>query len=160
MNFANAFDAVKNGGGKPPVGLAGFDEAETPKPLPAGIYVAKIVLGKLVFTKKGDDAYRMNFEVTDGEHRGRRISRTLAFTEKAIGYAKRDLAAFGLTTSQKLLESFPPVGREVYVKLVVALQRGDDGSEFNDVKRIEVLRWGDSPAAPFLIDPDKQGASP
>ena len=158
MSFSSAFDAAPNEPNRKS-GLGSFDAVEAAaafKPLPAGIYTARIVSGSLCQTKKGDDAYRMTFEVSEGELRARRVSRTWTFSEKAIGYAKRDLAAFGLTTSQKLLEVFPPIGREVYVKLTVAMQRGDDGkSEFNDVKRIDILRIDETPAAPFLIDPDK-----
>lgn len=158
MSFSDAFDAAPNGAARKS-GLTGFDDvtaAAAYSPLPAGIYPnCRIVSGSLVQTKKGDDAYKMVFEVSEGEHRGRRVSRTWTFSQKAIAYAKRDLAAFGLTTSKQLLSPFPPTGREVYVKLTVALQRGDDGSEFNDVKRIDVVRSEDSPAAAFLIDPDK-----
>lgn len=167
LNYAGAFDSAPagngsngNGGGrKPPSGLDGFDDAEpAPEwaPLPAGMYTARVVSGTVSRTKKGDDCYRMVFEVTDGEQRGRRVSRTWVFSERAVTYAKRDLAAFGLTTTKQLLEPFPPTGREVYVRLAVALQRGDNGSEFNDVKRIDVLRTEDSPAKPFLIDPDAE----
>jgi hypothetical protein len=103
----------------------------------------------------------MTFEVSEGEQRTRRVSRTWVFSEKAVAYAKRDLAAFGLANSKQLLSPFPPIGREVYVKLIVALQRGDDGREFNDVKRIDILRSEDSPAAGFLIDPDQsEGGKP
>ena len=102
----------------------------------------------------------MVFEVTGGELRGRRVSRTWVFSEKALGYAKRDLAPLGLTTSKQLLEPFPPVGREIHVRLTVALQRGDDGSAFNDVKRIDVLRTEDAPGKEFLIDPTAEGGKP
>ena len=89
----------------------GFDDAAPApewEPLPPGIYTARIVSGTLAQTKKGDDAYRMVFEVSEGEQRTRRVSRTWTFTRKALAYAKRDLATFGLTTSQKLLELFRP----------------------------------------------------
>jgi hypothetical protein len=162
VNYSNAFDTTNPGpAGKPASGLDAFDTTEAAAawtPVPPGLYVARIVSGGLTRTKKGDDAYRMAFEITEGEQRGRRISRTWTFTTKALTYAKRDLAAFGLTTMQQLLEPFPPAGREVYVRLVVALQRMDDGSESNDVKRIDVVRTADAPTKPFLIDPDAGAA--
>jgi hypothetical protein len=44
------------------------------------------------------------------------------------------------------------------VRLVVALQRGDDGIERNDLKRIELVRVQESPAAAFLLpDPSEGG---
>jgi hypothetical protein len=43
------------------------------------------------------------------------------------------------------------------VRLVVALQRGNDGIERNDVKRIELV-WADvSPAAAFMLPPGEGG---
>ena len=68
-----------------------------------------------------------------------------------------DLAPFGLTTSAKLLCQFPEAGREYLVRLVVALQRGDDGIERNDLKRIDVLSVTDSPAAAFMLDRQSEG---
>lgn len=76
------------------------------------------------------------------------------FTERAVAYAKRDLAVLGLTTGKQLLEPFPAMGREVYCRLFVASQRGDNGTEFNDVKKIDAVRTVDSAAKPYLIDPD------
>lgn len=160
MNFTNAFDNTGPGNGKPSSGLDAFDATDAAperKLIPAGMYPARIVSGSFTQTTKGKDGYRIVFEVTEGEQRGNRVSRTWVFTEKAVAYAKRDLAAFGLTDSRKLLEPFPPAGREVYVRLAVAVQRGDDGSEFNDVKKIDVVRTEDSPAKDFLIDPSAAG---
>jgi len=166
MSFSDAFDSAGNNTGnrKPGSGLAGFDSvaaAEEYKPLPAGIYTARIVSGTFTQTKAGADAYKIAFEIDEGEHRRRRLFRIWTFSEKAIAYTKRDLAAFGLTTSQALLAAYPPMGREYFVRLTVALQRGDDGREFNDVKRIDVLRSEESPAAKFLIDPaTPEGGTP
>ena len=69
------------------------------------------------------------------------------------------VAPFGLTTSAKLLSPFPEPGREYHVRLVVALQRGDDGVERNDVKRIDVLRVDESPAAAFILPPPGEGGA-
>ena len=44
--------------------------------------------------------------------------------------------------------------KEYHVRLTVAVQRGNDGREFNDIKRIEILRIVDSPAAGFEL-PDE-----
>lgn len=101
----------------------------------------------------------LRFEVTEGEHAGKTVIRTWTFGPKAITYTKRDLAPFGLTTSAKLLSPFPEPGREYTVRLVVALQRGDDGIERNDAKKIELLRVEESPAAAFLLPPQGEGGT-
>jgi len=79
------------------------------------------------------------------------------FSQKAIGYTKRDLAPFGLTTTAQLLSPSPEPGREYLVRLVVALQKGDDGIERNDIKRIDVMTVTDSPAAAYTLPPDGEG---
>lgn len=137
--------------------LEAFDRTEAApeyRPLPAGIYPVRVVSGSFQQTKKGADAYRVVFEVTEGEHARRRVSRTWVFSEKAVPYAKRDLSTLGLTTGMQLLEPWPPMTCEIHCRLIVALQRGDNGSEFNDVKKIDSVRTVDSAAKPFLIDPD------
>src|SRR5207248_2208729 len=114
---------------KPPSGLDAFDNAEPApdfQPLPAGVFPAKIVSGSLTQTKKGADCYRMTFEVVEGEQRGRRVTRTWVFSERAVAYAKRDLKEFGLLNSNHLLEPFPPPGVEIFCRLIIALQRGDN----------------------------------
>jgi hypothetical protein len=158
MDFTNAFP---NSNGKPAGGIDAFDKAEpAPEfaPIPPGIYSARIVRGEFCSTKKGDDAYRIRFEILEGEHASKTVPRIWTFGPKALPYSKRDLAPFGLTTSAKLLSPFPEAGREYFVRLVVALQKGDDGIERNDVKKIDNLRVTESPAAGFLLpDPDEGG---
>lgn len=158
MDYTNAFTGTN---GKPTAGIDGFDAAQAAPeftPIPPGIYSARVVRGEFTTTKAGADAYRLKFEVTEGEQKGKSVVRTWTFGEKALPYTKRDLAPFGLNTSAQLLSPFPPVGREYLVRLVVALQRGDDSIERNDIKKIDVLRVVESPAAAFLLpNPDEGG---
>lgn len=161
MDFTNAFDGT-NGNGKPSGGggIDAFDAAEPApefSPVPPGIYSGRVLRGEYVTTKAGADAYRLRFEIVEGAHAGKTVIRTWTFSPKAIGYTKRDLAPFGLTTSAALLSPFPAAGREYFVRLVVAMQRGDDGIERNDVKRIDLIRIDESPAAGFMLPPPDEG---
>ncbi len=152
--------ALPSTNGKPAGGIDAFDAAEAAPeytPLPPGIYTARVLRGECCSTKAGADAYRLRFEITEGEHARKTVLRTWTFSAKAMPYTKRDLAPFGLTTLTKLLSPFPPAGREYHVRLVVALQRGDDGIERNDLKRIELLRVDESPAARFLLPEGAEG---
>ena len=148
MNLNQIFNSNNAGG------LGRFDEtAPAPDfaPLPPGIYTARVLKGEYTTTRAGADAYRIRFEVTEGPHAGKTVIRTWTFSERALPYTKRDLALFGLTTSAKLLTPFPEPGRDYIVRLVVALQRGDDGTEWNDIKRVTLLSAGpptDPPAPP------------
>ena len=159
MDYTTAFNGA-NGNGKPPGGIDAFDGAEAApefSPIPPGIYTARVLRGEYCSTKAGADAYRLRFEITDGEHAKKTVIRIWTFGPKAVTYTKRDLAPFGLTTSAKLLSPFPEAGREYLVRLVVALQRGDDGIERNDIKRIDVGRIVESPAAAFMLPEQGEG---
>jgi hypothetical protein len=154
MDFTSAIQSV-NGGG-----ISAFDSTEpAPEyvPIPPGVYVGRVLRGEFCTTKSGNDGYRMRFEITEGPHAGRTVIRTWVFTTRSLPYAKRDLAVFGLTNSAKLLTPFPEAGREYLVRLVVALQRGDDGAEWNDIKRIELVRVNESPAARFILPGQSEG---
>jgi len=161
MNFNNVFgqDNPKSAGG----GLNAFDAVQPASeysPLPPGIYTARVLRGEYCSTKAGVDAYRIRFEVVDGPHAGKTVIRIWAFSERALPYAKRDLAPFGLTSSAKLLAPFPDPGRDYIVRLVVALQRGDDGIERNDVKKIDIIRVDESPVAAFMLPPRQSEGGP
>lgn len=160
MNFNDAIPkpaTAGNGGG-----IAHFDTAEAApefSPVPPNIYTARVLSGQYTATKAGADAYRVRFEISEGEQTGKTVVRTWTFSPKAIGYTKRDLAVFGLSTTAQLLSPFPAPGREILVRLVVALQRGDDGVERNDIKRIDVVQVKDSPAAAFLLPKKGEGGA-
>jgi hypothetical protein len=157
MNFNDALPQSKPSGG-----IHNFDAVE-PAPqmelIPGGVYIAVVVHGELVQTRSGNDGYRIKFKIIEGPHAGRFAFRTWSFSERALAYAKRDLAQFGLTSSAMLLAPFPPVGREYRVKLWIVLQRGDDGREFNDIKKLDVIRIDKSPIAEFIL-PTQAGGGP
>jgi hypothetical protein len=158
MDYTNA---IPSANGKPAGGIDGFDTAEAAPefaPLPPGIYSARVTRGEYCSTKAGADAYRLRFEITEGNEKGKTVIRTWTFGPKALPYTKRDLSPFGLTTSAKLLSPFPEPGREYHVRLVVALQIGDDKIVRNDIKRIDIVRVDESPAAAFKrTSPDGPG---
>jgi hypothetical protein len=157
MDFTSA---IPSNNGKNGEGIAAFDStAPAPEfsPIPPGVYAARVVRGEICSTKAGADAYRMWLEVTEGPYTGRTLVRTWTFGARALAYTKRDLSVFGLTSSTKLLSPFPEPGREYFVRLVVALQRGDDGTQWNDIKKIDVIRVNESPITQFLIGKTEGG---
>jgi len=151
MDFTTALPNNGKGNGG---GIDAFDTDEAAPefaPLPLGIYTARDLQGEYCNTNAGADAYRLRFERTEGPNAGKTTIRTWTFGPKALTYTKRVLAPFGLTTTAKLLSPFPEPGHEYLVRLVVALQKGDDGIERNDLKRIDLLRVEESPAAEFML---------
>ncbi len=168
MNFNEMLRATLNNQKIPPAagnggGIHNFDTAEAApefSPLPPGVYTARVLSGGFTTTRKGDDAFRMWFEITAGEQTGKTLVRTYTFGPNAIAYSKRDLADFGLTTTEQLLSPFPEPGKEYRVRLVVALKTGDDGREFNDIKRTEVLEVKATADAEFLLPPTQDEGGP
>jgi hypothetical protein len=141
-------------------GFANFDGAEAApeyKPVPAGVYVARVLSGEATTTRAGADVYLLKFEITEGAHVGRALPKWLHFSEKAIGFTKRDLIKLGINSETKLFLPFPEVGREYVVRLGVTLERGDDGTERNNVKQFDVLRVTDSPTSDFKLGGQSEG---
>lgn len=162
MDYSNALPPNKGGNGNGNGGgLGAFDSAEpAPEftPLPPGIYQARVQRGDYTSTKSGAEAFRLKFEITEGEHAGRTVQRTWTFSEKALPYTRRDLAAFGLTTKEQILSPFPPPGKEIRCRLVVAVQN-NNGTEFNDIKRTDNVTVTDSPLADLLLHDNSEGGT-
>jgi hypothetical protein len=111
--------------------------AEDFAPLPSGEYVARIVGAELFTSKtKGTAGYKLAFRVLEGEHQGRQFWHDIWLTPAALPMAKRDLLKLGVTALEQLERPLPP-GIRCRVKL--AFRRDDDGTEYNRVKRFEVI---------------------
>lgn len=127
-----------------------FDEVEAAddfRPLPKGAYVAVAVSGRLDKARTGTDGYTVEFRIVEGEYVGRRIWMTKYLTPAAMSYSKRDLAKLGIDSAAKLRGPFP--ADRFVCKLTVALRTGDDGTERNEIKHLELLRVQDLPVDPF-----------
>jgi len=97
--------------------------------------------------------------LVEGQQAGKTLVWIKTFGPKALTYSKRDLAQLGLTTQAQLLSPFPPGGKQYLCRLLVALQRGDDGIERNDIKKIDQLRIVDSPTAGFTLPEEDEGGT-
>ncbi len=124
--------------------------------LAAGEYVAVIERGDLFTARtKGTAGYKLTFRVIEGEHADRRFWHDIWLTPAALPLAKRDLAKIGIPALDQLARPLPE-GIVCCVKL--ALRRGDDGAEYNRVKRFDVLRIDAPEADPFAPSSDGQAA--
>ena len=135
-------------------GIDAFDTVEAAPEftvLPPGVYKARVLRGEYKTTKDGAEAYRILFEVVEGPYEGQIVGRTWTFGAKALPYTKRDLTKLGLSTKVQLLSPFPEFGHDYIVQLVVVRRCDDNGTEWNDVKRIEVIDIEETPAARYAI---------
>lgn len=125
--------------------------AEDFAPLPAGEYVAHIVGGELCTSKaRSTPGYTLAFKVLEGEYRGRRFWHDLWLTNAALPMTKRDLATIGVTTMEQLER---PLRSGIRCRVKLVLRRRDDGTEFNHVKRFEVVGIDDPEQDAFAPSP-------
>ncbi|MFO0809700.1 MAG: hypothetical protein U0746_13835 [Gemmataceae bacterium] len=90
-------------------------------------------------------------------HAGRKVWHDVWLTEAAVKLAKRDLAKLGITDPAQLEQPLP---EGIKVRLRVGMRRSDDGREFNDVSRFDVIAV-ESPEEPFALAlPDTTPAAP
>ena len=116
-------------------------------PLPASVYVARIISGELINSRqKGTPGYKLTFEVLEGEHRGRKFWADNWLTPAALPGTKRDLAKLGITSLEQLERPLP---QGIRCKVNLALRRNDDGSEYNSVKSFTVVGIDPPEAEPF-----------
>ncbi len=132
-------DILKQAGG-----LDGFhnqwnqtDAASDFEPLPPGEYVAHIVNGELEQSRRRNTpGYKLKFKVIEGEFIGRHFWLDIWLTPAALPMAKRDLGKLGVTDLEQLERPLP---RFIRCNVKLALRREDDGSEFNRVRKFDVL---------------------
>ena len=116
-------------------------------PLPAGEYVAKIIAGELMTSKRNETpSYHLAFKVIEGDFAGRRFWHDLWLTPAALPMTKRDLAKLGVASLDQLEKPLP---QGIRCKVKLALRRDDDGNEHNRVQLFTVIGIDAPEADPF-----------
>ncbi|MDV6031346.1 MAG: hypothetical protein F9B45_14845 [Phycisphaera sp. RhM] len=125
--------------------------------LPKGEYIADIVKGEPYESSSGHPAYKLTFEVSDGDFKGRRFWHDCYFSAKAEGRALRDLAKLGVPVTGTKAETFAaldqPLPAVFRCKVKLAIRRDDDGNEGNRVRRFDVLEVVKPEPDEFAPDP-------
>jgi hypothetical protein len=117
------------------------------EPLPRGDYVAIVRSGQCIQSRtNGTPGYRITFEVSEGEYHGRLFWHEVWLTQKAMGYAKRDLEKLGIHSIDALDK---PMRAGMVVTAHVVLRSNDFGAEYNQVRSFRVQRVDGSEADPF-----------
>src|SRR5208283_1252323 len=106
-------------------------------PLPAGEYTCHVIAADPFNAKtKGTPGVKIVFRVIEGDHQGRHVWHDSWLTPAALSQSKRDLGKLGVTALEQLERPLPP---GIRCKVKVTLRKDDDGSEYNRVKRFEVV---------------------
>jgi hypothetical protein len=107
------------------------------EPLPPGEYVARIIAGELTMSRRNQTpGYKLTFRVLEGEHKGRQFWHDIWLTPAALPMAKRDLTKLGVSELEQLEHPLP---QGIRCRVVLAVQKDDNGNEFNRVRRFDVL---------------------
>jgi hypothetical protein len=137
-----------------------FEEVEAAPefaPVPAGTYEVDFVEGQLCSSNSGTRGYNCSFQVSNGEHAGRKIWHTFWLSESALPYTKRDLLKLGIRTLGQCEDPVPP-GIFCTVKVVVRTE--DDGTQRNRVTHIEAGGVRSDPTGdPDFADPPSSSES-
>lgn len=120
-------------------------------PLPAGEYIARIIIGELSASRRNETpCYHLVFVVAEGDYTGRRFWHDLWLTPAALPMTKRDLLKIGVKSLEQL-ERPLPMGIRCKAKL--ALRRDDDGNQHNRVTMFTVIGFDPPEVDPFAPSP-------
>lgn len=86
----------------PELDFTQIDDVQDFSPLPEGTYQCRLAEVGETATKKGDEMWRLRFEVAKGEHAGRYVFDNVVFSGAAQSRVKLICASLGLDVSRKL----------------------------------------------------------
>lgn len=165
MDFVGAIGGG-NGGKSPGLSMFGrSSELPEAQPVPGGFYVGRVLRGETYTSKAGNEGYKVEYEITDGDHAGRRVMQWLTFsTPQKLAEAERVLGVFGLATPEQLLSPFPEAGKAYRVRLTLRVRPATDNyPAANDVQKVELLDVLTTPAAKYALPPlaekEKEGGT-
>ena len=100
-------------------------DAKSFMPVPAGKYLCKLVDVNETQTQRGDEMWKLKFEIMDGEYDGRFIFDNMVFSKAAESRVKLICSRLGLET-EKELEFYPEdlKGRSCFV--IVEIEEYED----------------------------------
>jgi len=104
--------------------------ADELQPIPVGRYQCLVVAGEFSSSRNATPGYRVEFQVREGEHAGRRLWLDCWLSEKALPLARRDLAKLGIDRFEQLQKPLP---RGLLADVKVGLRTGEDGAQWNRV---------------------------
>jgi hypothetical protein len=97
-------------------------------PLPKGKYLCRAAEVEETTSSKGDDMWKIRFEVTKGDYTGRYVFAYLAFNHRSLARLKQMCHAMGLETSQEVnLTTNSLIGRICFVRIVEQEYEDENG---------------------------------
>jgi hypothetical protein len=118
-------------------------------PVPAGIYEAHLI-GKDAFRAgTGTPGIKLTFSIlNDGPYKGRRQWYDIWLSEANSPNARRDFAKLGIHEKSQI--DLPlPTDKRIRCRIVVVVDKIDNGDLFNKVKRFEAIGLDPVEADPF-----------
>lgn len=146
--MSDLFDNKSNGGNGNESWRQIWDEvtaAQQYDALPSGLYEAEPTKREMFKAKSGTPGLKVTWRVVAGECEGRRVWQDLWLSAKALPYTKRVLAELRMTSPDD------PLPDGVICAVQVAKQQNDQGTAYNEVKRVKFLRVEENPFSPAAL---------
>lgn len=134
----------------PKIDFSKYDDVDDYSPLPEGSYVCAVSSIEEAYTKAGDEMWKLQLDVIEGEFEGRRIFDNLVFSEKAMKRVKLVVSRLGIDVSGEI--DLTPEMLQGRVALVSVVVEEYENAAGETKKRNSVLfagyeRAGDDAAA-------------
>lgn len=136
--------------------ITAFDAVDNAEPVPLGKYRAVAVDGARRKTATEKWYFWVTWQITEGDHTGRLVSRAYWLTPDALEYTKKALKKLGLTKGTQLTEPFPASRFVCDVEVTV---REFNGDQVNEVKSFVVVQEVEPEPDPFAPQPAGGGPS-
>ena len=123
------------------------------KPVPTGLYAARIISGELSEARTGTPSFKLTFEISEeGPHKGRKVWHDIWLTDAAKKQALRDFDKLGIKNLKQLEGGLPAI---LKAKIRVIVHQNDKGIEYNVIRSFEVIGIEPVEPDPFAPPPDK-----
>lgn len=113
----------------PKIDFTKVEDAQDFMPLPDGKYLCELKEIEESLTQRGDDLWKLRFEVIEGEYMGRYIFDNLVFSEAALKRAKLICARLGIDVSKEVdVEPELLLHKKCYINVLTEGYEDNDGN--------------------------------
>lgn len=115
----------------PRVNFKEVDEEQQFTIIPEGEYVAEIKKGEETKTKKGDDMWKVQFQILDGDFKGKNVTSFFVFNDGGYGNIKKLYKAIGGFDLAKTHNCVPSdiEGEKVIITVAISEYTNKDGQK-------------------------------
>ena len=143
--MSNLFCKDKDNGGNEAEWRKMWDEVEAAQQydaLPSAVYEAEPTKKEMIASKRGTPGLKLTWRIAAGEFQGRRVWQDVWLSPAALPMAKRVLTELGMSSPDA------PLPDGIVCAVQVVRQVNDNGTAYNEVRKVKHLRTEENPASP------------